>query len=32
MIEELFNEILESPDFDYMIKVQLLTRIKPHGW
>ena len=32
MLEEIFNEILDSPDFDYKTKAQILSRIKPDGW
>jgi|WetSurMetagenome_2_1015567.scaffolds.fasta_scaffold08983_2 hypothetical protein len=32
MLEEIFNEILDSSDFDYVVKAQILTRIKPYGW
>jgi hypothetical protein len=32
MINELFNEILESSDFDYITQAQILLRIKPDGW
>jgi hypothetical protein len=32
MIEEIFNEILDSPDFEYIIQAQILSRIKPDGW
>jgi hypothetical protein len=32
MLEEIFDEILDSPDFDYIIKTQILIRIKPEGW
>jgi hypothetical protein len=32
MVNELFNEILESSDFDYITQAQILLRIKPDGW
>jgi hypothetical protein len=32
MIEELFNEILNSTDGDYVIKAQVLAIMKPSGW
>ena len=32
MVEELFNEILDSPDFDYITQTEILLRIKPDGW
>jgi hypothetical protein len=32
MIEKNFNEILNSTDDDYIIKVQVLTIMKPSGW
>ena len=32
MLEEIFNEILDSPDFDYTTQAQILSRIKPKGW
>ena len=32
MVEEIFNEILDSPDFDYITQAQILSRIKPDGW
>jgi hypothetical protein len=30
--EEIFNEILESEDGDYIIKAQVLADMKPAGW
>jgi hypothetical protein len=32
MVEEIFNEILNSTDGDYVIQVQVLAVIKPSGW
>jgi len=32
MMEEIFNEILDSQDGDYIIKAQLLAIMKPTGW
>jgi len=32
MIEEIFNELLDSPDGDYILNVQLLAIMKPAGW
>jgi hypothetical protein len=32
MGEEYFNEILDSPDFDYITQAQILLRLKPDGW
>jgi hypothetical protein len=32
MNEEIFNEILNSQEGDYIIKAQVLTLIKPNGW
>jgi hypothetical protein len=32
MIEEIFNEILNSTDDDYIIKVKILAIMKPSGW
>ena len=32
MIEEIFNEMLNCPDGDYILKVQLLAAMKPAGW
>ena len=32
MMEEIFNEILDSQDGDYIIKAQLLALMKPTGW
>ncbi len=32
MIEEIFNEILDSEDGDYIIKAQVLAIMKPDGW
>jgi len=32
MFEEIFTEMLESSDFEYVTLAQLLTRIKPDGW
>jgi hypothetical protein len=31
-MEEIFNEILDSQDGDYIIKAQLLAIMKPTGW
>jgi hypothetical protein len=32
MVEEIFNEILNSTDGDYVIKVEVLVLMKPSGW
>ena len=32
MIEEIFDEILNSTDGDYIIGVQMLAIMKPYGW
>ena len=32
MVEKIFNEILDSEDGDYIIKVQVLAIMKPDGW
>jgi len=32
MVEEIFTEMLENSDFEYVTVAQLLTRIKPDGW
>jgi hypothetical protein len=32
MLEEIFNEVLDSSDFDYKTQAQILSRIKPDGW
>jgi hypothetical protein len=32
MVEEIFTEMLENSDFEYVTIAQLLTRIKPDGW
>jgi len=32
MLEEIFNDILESSEFEYDTKAQILSRIKPNGW
>jgi hypothetical protein len=32
MIEEIFNEILETQDGDYIIQAQVLALMKPAGW
>jgi hypothetical protein len=32
MVEEIFNEILNDPDGDYIVKVQVLAVMKPAGW
>jgi hypothetical protein len=32
MIEEIFNEILNSQDGNYILQVQVLAVIKPMGW
>lgn len=32
MDEEIFNEILDSQDGDYIIKAQVLALMKPTGW
>ena len=32
MIEEIFNEILDCEDGDYIIKAQVLALMKPTGW
>jgi hypothetical protein len=32
MVEEIFNEILNSQDGDYTIHVQVLAILKPSGW
>jgi len=32
MVEEIFNEILNSQDGDYIIQVQVLADMKPSGW
>jgi hypothetical protein len=32
MVEEIFNEILNSQEDDYVLKVKLLAVIKPNGW
>jgi hypothetical protein len=32
MVEEIFNEILNSEDGDYIIKAQVLAIMKPTGW
>ena len=32
MIEEIFNEIINSQDDDYIIQAQVLAIMKPTGW
>ena len=32
VLEEIFNEILDSQDFDYVTQAEILSRIKPDGW
>ncbi len=32
MVDEIFNEILNSQDGDYFIKAQVLAIMKPSGW
>ena len=32
MVDEIFNEILNDLDCDYIIKAQMLAVIKPAGW
>jgi hypothetical protein len=32
MTEEIFNEILDSSDGDYIIQAQVLAIMKPAGW
>jgi hypothetical protein len=32
MVEDIFTEILNSFDGDYVIKAQLLAAMKPIGW
>ncbi len=32
MIEEIFEEILNSEDGDYAVRVQVLAAMKPEGW
>ena len=32
MLEEIFIEILNSPDGDYVIQAIVLAEMKPHGW
>jgi hypothetical protein len=32
MVEDIFNEILNSEDGDYIIKAQVLAIMKPTGW
>jgi hypothetical protein len=32
MVEELFNEMLDNSDFEYITLAQILTRINPDGW
>jgi hypothetical protein len=32
MDEKIFNEILNDPDCDYIIKAQVLALMKPAGW
>jgi len=32
MLEEIFNEILDSQDGDYVVIAQVLADMKPAGW
>ncbi len=32
MLEEIFNEILDSQDGDYIVIAQVLADMKPAGW
>ena len=32
MVEEIFTEILNSPDGDYIFQAQVLAAMKPIGW
>jgi hypothetical protein len=32
MVEEIFNEILNGKDGEYIFKVQVLASMKPTGW
>lgn len=32
MVEEIFDEILNNKDGDYIFKVQVLAEMKPAGW
>jgi hypothetical protein len=32
MLEEIFNEILDSQDGDYVVIAQVLADMKPTGW
>jgi hypothetical protein len=31
-MEEIFYEILDSQDGDYIVKAQVLAKMKPAGW
>jgi hypothetical protein len=32
MVEEIFNEMLDNSDFEYVTLAQILSRINPDGW
>jgi|PlaIllAssembly_1097288.scaffolds.fasta_scaffold2287190_2 hypothetical protein len=32
MVEEIFEEILDSSDGDYVIQAVVLSKMKPAGW
>jgi hypothetical protein len=32
MVEEIFNEMLDNSDFEYVTLAQILARINPCGW
>ena len=32
MVEEIFKEILNSEDGDYIVQAQVLAYMKPSGW
>jgi hypothetical protein len=32
MVDEIFNEMLDNSDFEYVTLAQILTLINPNGW
>jgi len=32
MVEEIFNEMLDNSDFEYVTLAQIFARISPDGW